>query len=366
MRERIPEDWSHTRRTQAAAVLPRPAPRIPEDFSLRQSEVVREEPAAVLKPKPLETAEEPETVRAGVFNAASVFVLALLGVALVFVIVEFYGLVVVAAKTNALLGAAAAILVAALFGAMAVISAREFRSYMALRSCRRLREAHERFFAGARGPEAAADLRAEMENYTALLEASERVEILALARELRERRDSTSTVREWADGLEKYVLCRMDEEVVRIIEKEALNVGLATAISPWGFMDAMITLWRNWTLVKRIARIYQVRAGFAGAARIFKNVIAAAALADLTQEAAGAFLGAFRGLTSLISPIGQGLANAALTARLGLLTQNECRPLPLPEESRRNILHVLKRSVMEEVRRRLRKRSAEERAKDSD
>ena len=378
MTERIPEDWSHTREqeaTTAVAVLP-PPPRIPEDFSrldVETSPALPEAPpvtkakadpwsfgeVALAVPVPPPEDEEPETRRVASL-AVTLFVFALAALALVFIAVEVCDLVENAARVSYLLGLLTTAAAMALFGAAAFIGLREWRAYSALRSCQRLRAAHQRYLDRPDDLEAAADLRAEVEGYALLLESSGRPDVEARIREVREACDVTSTLEEWTESLEARVLAPMDRRVREVIEKEALNVGLATAISPWGFMDALVTLWRNWLLIKQIARIYQVRAGVAGAARIFRSVIAAAALADLTHETASTFLGAFRGLGSLLSPVGQGLANAALTARLGLLTQRACRPLPLPAEAQRNILNVLRRSVMEEVRRRLKRRTSED------
>jgi len=121
---------------------------------------------------------------------------------------------------------------------------------------------------------------------------------------------------------------RLDEEARQAIQRESFNVGLGTAVSPYGFVDAILVCWRNVRLIRHIAEVYQVRPGAYGTWLILKRVVVAVALADLAQEASTAFLGAFRGIASLISPVGQGLTNAALTIRLGLLAQRECRPLP--------------------------------------
>ena len=378
MTERIPEDWSHTRTEEAGtavAALP-PPPRIPEDFSGLDVETAPALPESEPEPKPkvdpwsfgevalaveapVSKEEEPDSRRA-VSLAVTLLVSALVALALIFMTVEVCDLVQQAAEVSFLLGILATVAAVALFGAAACLGVREWRAYAALRSCQRLRAAHRRYRAKPDDLEATAELRLELERYGELLEDSGRPEVEARVREVKEACDVTTTMEEWIESLETRVLAPMDRKVREVIQKESLNVGLATAISPWGFMDALVTLWRNWLLIKQIARIYQVRAGVAGAVRIFRNVIAAAALADLTHETASTFLGAFRGLGSLLSPVGQGLANAALTARLGLLTQRACRPLPIPAEAQRNILNILRRSVMEEVRRRLKRRTADE------
>ena len=140
---------------------------------------------------------------------------------------------------------------------------------------------------------------------------------------------------------------RRDSSSKRYLVVSAISGGLAIANKSPGLF---LLPWLALVLGTDVLRSERAR----------RRQCAIKALADLTHETASTFLGAFRGLGSLLSPVGQGLANAALTARLGLLTQRACRPLPLPAEAQRNILNVLRRSVMEEVRRRLKRRTSED------
>jgi putative membrane protein len=147
----------------------------------------------------------------------------------------------------------------------------------------------------------------------------------------------------------------MDDRIQQIIQREAVNVGLGTAISPYGFIDVIVALWRNLKLVRQVAEAYQGRPGLVGTFLVVRRALAAVALADLAHETSAMLVGAFRGL-AFLSPIGQGLTNAALTVRLGLLVQAECRPLPMPPGKTRSAASLLLRSVPEQLRRLVRRR----------
>ncbi|HRU06729.1 MAG TPA: YcjF family protein, partial [Candidatus Brocadiia bacterium] len=177
----------------------------------------------------------------------------------------------------------------------------------------------------------------------------------ALSAALRRLDHDGASHADWSDAIER-ALDPLDQQAARCIQKEAVNTGLAAAFSPYGFLDAAIVLWRNAVLVRSIARVYQSRAGLAGSLSIARHVVVAIALADLTQEASTALFGGFRGLASLISPAGQGLASAALTVRVGLVAQRHCRPLPMPKDKEQGLIALLSQSAIEAVRSQVRAR----------
>jgi putative membrane protein len=157
---------------------------------------------------------------------------------------------------------------------------------------------------------------------------------------------------EWKQDLERILLGPMDEEVDALVRREAVNVGLATAISPSGFIDAVIVAWRNFRLVKQIAGIYRVRAGAYGTYLIVRRTVASIAVADLAHEASIALLGTTRSLTSFVGrPLTQGLANATMTILVGLKAQDQCRPVTLPDERRRSAARMLVGSVRDGIKR---------------
>lgn len=125
-------------------------------------------------------------------------------------------------------------------------------------------------------------------------------------------------------------LSRIDAEVDRIIHAEAVGVGVATAVSMNGTVDAFIVLWRNANLVARISRLYFGRPHLRGSLMILRDVAAIVVLSraledvtDLTGEVMGGLLGRMGGV--LAGPVMDGAINAMMTLKLGYLTKRRCR-----------------------------------------
>jgi len=188
------------------------------------------------------------------------------------------------------------------------------------------------------------------------------------------------------DGLEKlqeYLLPDMDSNAKAVIESEAREVAILTALSPYGLIDSMFILWRNTRLVLRVAEIYGSRPGWWGNVRLLRRVLANVAAGAVTQEvmdwyyatyggkAAGAvgrvaasvgdamvkgggtavivgqpaggavaILGmGLKGMGGLVAglseqlagPVLQGFLSGILTIRMGLAAQRECRLLAMPD-----------------------------------
>lgn len=126
------------------------------------------------------------------------------------------------------------------------------------------------------------------------------------------------------------LLVPLDRRVNQIIHAEAVGVGVATAISMNGTVDAFIVLWRNANLVARVSRIYFGRPHLMGSLRILRDVaaivVAARALedvTDLTGEVVGSLLGRMGGL--IAGPVMDGGINAMMTLKLGYLAKRRCR-----------------------------------------
>jgi hypothetical protein len=122
----------------------------------------------------------------------------------------------------------------------------------------------------------------------------------------------------------------LDRKARQVIRQESLGVGIATAVSWNGTMDAFIVLWRNCNLVSRVARIYYGRPGPRGTLSILRDVsaaaIASAYLQDLTESAGGA-VGSVFGKTvgALGGPLLDGAMNGVVTMRIGYVARARCR-----------------------------------------
>jgi hypothetical protein len=126
------------------------------------------------------------------------------------------------------------------------------------------------------------------------------------------------------------LLAPLDREADRVIRAEALSVGVATALSPNGTLDAALVLWRNANLVSRVANIYYGRPGVRGSFLILRDVSAAALLATylegLSEAAGGVLRGVLGSVAGVVAgPIVDGSINAIATLRVGYLAKGRCR-----------------------------------------
>ena len=139
--------------------------------------------------------------------------------------------------------------------------------------------------------------------------------------------------------LERFILNEQDKKVEEIIKEEAANVFLGTAISPYGFLDGIVVLWRNIRMTKKIAKVYEVSPGFFGTLIIMKRIIVSVAIANLMQEGSNLlFMGISSGLkfipTKGSEMVIQGGAGAFLTVRVGMAAQSEIRIVPFTQKKR--------------------------------
>lgn len=122
----------------------------------------------------------------------------------------------------------------------------------------------------------------------------------------------------------------IDSEVEKLIHNEAVGVGVTTAVSMNGTVDAFIVLWRNANLVSRIARMYFGRPHLRGSLMILRDVAAMVVLSrvlddvtDMTGEIMGGLLGRMGGMVA--GPVMDGAINAMMTLKVGYLAKRRCR-----------------------------------------
>lgn len=125
-------------------------------------------------------------------------------------------------------------------------------------------------------------------------------------------------------------LVALDAKVDALIKSEAVNVGVATAFSMNGTVDAFIVLWRNANLISQISRVYFGRPHLRGSLMIMRDVAAMVVVSraledvtDITGEVIGGLLGRMGGL--LAGPVMDGAVNALMTLKLGYLAKRRCR-----------------------------------------
>ena len=145
--------------------------------------------------------------------------------------------------------------------------------------------------------------------------------------------DALQMARDIAEFEQNCIEARLkdiDARVDKIIHADAVGVGVATAISMNGTVDAFIVLWRNANMVSRISRLYFGRPHLRGSLTILRDVAAivvvSRALEDVTEvtgEVIGGLLGRMGGLVA--GPVMDGAVNAMMTLKLGHLTKRRCR-----------------------------------------
>ncbi len=129
---------------------------------------------------------------------------------------------------------------------------------------------------------------------------------------------------------ETEILTPLDALARAEVEVAAARVAAVTALVPMALADVAAALYSNLRMIRRLAEIYGGRSGAFGSWRLLRRVMTAlvatgaVALADdLVGSVAGGGV-----LSKLSRRFGEGVVNAALTARIGLAAVEACRPLP--------------------------------------
>lgn len=145
------------------------------------------------------------------------------------------------------------------------------------------------------------------------------------------------------NALEAAYLTPLDHIARAEIAQAARRVASLTALLPLGVLDMILALWINLRMIRRLAEIYGGRTGSFGAWRLLRAVIAqllaTGALVlgdDLISSTLGGSLAA-----KLSRRFGEGVFNGAMTARLGLIAMELCRPLPFVAAPRPSLRSVL-------------------------
>ncbi|MFP3921513.1 MAG: YcjF family protein [Dichotomicrobium sp.] len=129
---------------------------------------------------------------------------------------------------------------------------------------------------------------------------------------------------------ERELLLPLDQRASAMIAASARRVSVITAISPSALVDVGFAAYENLRLMRRLASLYGGRPGFLGLMRLARMVIAHLAVTggvalgdDIVKQVVG------HGLTARLSArLGEGIVNGAFTARIGIATLSQCRPLP--------------------------------------
>ena len=146
---------------------------------------------------------------------------------------------------------------------------------------------------------------------------------------------------------ETDVVAALDKEAQKEIERAARQVATVTAMVPIPWIDMLAAFGTNLRMIRRIGEIYGGRSGPIGSWRLLRSVsahlVATGALAVGDDWLGSVFGGSL--LSRLSRRFGEGMVNAALTARVGRATIDVCRPLPFNMQERPKISIVLGRAL---------------------
>jgi putative membrane protein len=241
---------------------------------------------------------------------------------------------------SAVLGAAAAALLFAVLASAVGLTVGETRALMRLKEAGRIREEGHRLLASSGGFEAHPHLNDLMR----LISGH------ATGRMLCERyRDAVSDAHDDREALqlfERMVLRPLDEQALGAIRRAARDAAVGTSVSPVAGIDAAIVIWRSLRLVREIGEIYGLRPSRLGVLSLIRRMLVTATFsvtADMVGDVVGAHLGGR--LAGLISgKLAEGVYAGVRTARLGLFTMEQCRPLPFADGGRPNLRQLLSQS----------------------
>jgi len=146
---------------------------------------------------------------------------------------------------------------------------------------------------------------------------------------------------------ERNLMPPLDAAARREIEAAARQVATVTAIVPLALADVVAALLANLRMVRRIATIYGGRTGGLGSWRLLKTVmlhLAATGAVSVGDDMISSIMGG--GMVGKLSRrFGEGIVNGALTARVGIIAMELCRPLPFDAVKRPRVAAIIKSAL---------------------
>jgi putative membrane protein len=132
---------------------------------------------------------------------------------------------------------------------------------------------------------------------------------------------------------DRQLIAPLDLLARRSVLASAKRVSIVTAISPMALIAVGYVLVENLRMLRALATLYGGRPGFLGAVRLARMVVVhliATGGVALTDDLLGQFVGQDL-LRRLSRRLGEGVFNGVLTARIGTVAVEVCRPLPFIE-----------------------------------
>ncbi len=150
------------------------------------------------------------------------------------------------------------------------------------------------------------------------------------------------------DFAERQLMAPLDAEARLEIEAAAKKVAAATALVPLALVDVLVALTSNVAMIRRIAAVYGGRAGFFGSWRLLKGVaghLLATGAVAIGDDMIGSMVGG-GALSKVSRRFGEGIINGTLTARVGVVAMEICRPMPFVALKRPKASAIVKTSLL--------------------
>lgn len=157
------------------------------------------------------------------------------------------------------------------------------------------------------------------------------------------------------------VLSPIDNQVKKMISKNAAENAIIVAVSPLALVDILMVAWRNIALVNKITKAYGMELGYISRLKLFRMVMTNMVFAGATEIASDVGLDFFsQNLTARLSVrAAQGIGMGLLTARLGIKAMEFCRPVVF-QQNERPKLSVVRQELIGVLKEQMFSKSREE------
>lgn len=142
----------------------------------------------------------------------------------------------------------------------------------------------------------------------------------------------------------QIVLKSLDDKALGIVMNQSAKTALMVAASPLALADMLLVLWRSLAMIQEIAMLYQIKLSYWSMIRLVRQIARHMIFAGTTELATelGTDWFASELTTKLSAKLAQGLGAGVLSARLGLQTIQQCRPLTMQREDKPTLTQIRK------------------------
>ncbi|GIU44917.1 UPF0283 membrane protein [Shewanella sairae] len=148
---------------------------------------------------------------------------------------------------------------------------------------------------------------------------------------------------------DSIVLVERDLVAKKIVRRFAQESALLLAASPLAVLDMAIILWRNQSMINKIATCYGVELGYWSRIKLIRSIIGNIIYAGSSEIITdlGTQLLSVEMSGKLSARLGQGLGGGLLTARLGYQAMSLCRPLAFNPQSKPKLSGIHKELLID-------------------